>query len=289
MKNSCLEEAEISWDAWKRCRPAESLWSDTLQLLSCLQAVQYAPGLQLLWAVSHSEVGLGNAAICESFLCTSNRTHWLTKLDFDGGILWYIMNLDEFGMSWAPYLGWVDVHVCSVPPGGKKCSHNNMKGFGGRKRKLESDDIIFSIFKSEIRKLMKSFFVEDFRYKESKARETAHRRTRRIPNWQWGLKGGRTVSFSNSHYHGPVQWKWKTFQIGRNQTKVAKGDTIQVRVCFNSADPRHSCIIFSVDVKRCQTLVYPLINIFMNTSSNIFAVFKFLFPMMKAGHLHHLD
>lgn len=57
-----------------------------------------------------------------------------------------------------------------------------MKGFGGRNKKLESDDIIFLIFKSEIRKLMKFLYVEDFRYKESKARETARRRTRRIPN-----------------------------------------------------------------------------------------------------------
>lgn len=62
-----------------------------------------------------------------------------------------------------------------VSPLEKKLSHNNMKGFGGRKRKPESDEIIFLVFKSETRKLM--LYVEDFRYKESKAREIAHRRT----------------------------------------------------------------------------------------------------------------
>lgn len=130
----CLEEAQITW----------VIGSDTLQLLSCLQAVQYAPGLQLLWAVSHSELGLSNTSICESFLCISKRTHWLTKLDFDGGILWYIMNLDEFGMSWVPYLVWVNVHVCSVSPGKKIVTQQYERVWGKEKETRKWWNYIFS-------------------------------------------------------------------------------------------------------------------------------------------------
>lgn len=128
------------------------------------------------------------------------------------GISWIWMNLVCHGLSiWGE---WMYMYVVSAL---EKSYHTRIwKGFGGRERKLESDEIIFLIFKKWKKKLM--LYVKDFRYKESKARETAHR-TKRIPNWQWGLKARRAVSFSNSDYHRPVQWKWKTFQIQQKPNK----------------------------------------------------------------------
>ena len=81
MKTSYREESEARPAAWEMQKPAvklpgrcfrpKSRGKDTLPHVEMLQSVQCAPGSQLLWAVSHSGGGLGNASAYESFLSPS--------------------------------------------------------------------------------------------------------------------------------------------------------------------------------------------------------------------------
>lgn len=59
---------ETNRAAWKRFIPTEAPGNNTLQLSSCLKAVPCAPGSPISLAVALARVGLGDAAVFESFL-----------------------------------------------------------------------------------------------------------------------------------------------------------------------------------------------------------------------------
>ena len=92
-----------------RKKPAEMPWQNsdqnhverTLQSVEGLQVVQCGPGSQLLWAVTCAGLGIGDAAVCISFLLlynsspiflnNHNKTQWFTKLNFEVFVLWSIL------------------------------------------------------------------------------------------------------------------------------------------------------------------------------------------------------
>lgn len=55
--------------AWKRFGPTENMEVTLSNPLRCLQAVQCAPGSQLLLTVTHAGVDFDDAAIFESSIC----------------------------------------------------------------------------------------------------------------------------------------------------------------------------------------------------------------------------
>lgn len=117
-QTSWQEEAEASRAPWKRVRTMGVTWKGhspacwaACRLVSVLQVPRFrelSPILSGLWWCKHLLVisaPVSNSPIL--LLSNPNKTHWHPK--------WCLY----FGLSWAPYLGWID--VCVVPPQGKSC------------------------------------------------------------------------------------------------------------------------------------------------------------------------
>lgn len=68
VKTIAKRHSQPSWAVWKRLKSTETTGMSLYNVLNFLQAVQWAPDIQLLWAVTMLRCYFGDAAVFESFM-----------------------------------------------------------------------------------------------------------------------------------------------------------------------------------------------------------------------------